>query len=503
MSNEELKECAQLFSDHYGNWSITAKRNPGVAIKLTPERLEKLMAPEGTSASLAYVDNELVGHALALRVNVEPYGYVSWVTQLVVHTDWRQKGVGKRLLTSIWSFSDDYAWGLVTANPYTVRTLEGATWRRCNPKSIHNRTDILKKVGQSIDYVRDREFIITSTSSKIDTDFEIEHNELERMIKRSRKGSDGESRPWRLGELSDGEEWLAFTFQSQKSTFDKNDLEERLNQSERVLQEAYERMKLDTNHKWSNPKHVVPECKYVFEIIDVDGTQAILDFGCGNGRHALQLARLGHHVFGIDFSKNLIEAAQKDAENNSLEKNLTFKEGDCRHVNLEIKFDVVFCVYDVIGSFADETENQKILANISKHLKPGGYVALSVMNMELTEHIAIYTGDVYEDPKLISQLNPSNTMQQTGDIFDPDYFLIDTNTNVIFRKEQFSEDGLLSSELIVRDRRYRRNEVIEICTKHGFEVIECRYVQAGRWDKALEAINPKAKEILYIGKKVN
>src|SRR6478735_10183253 len=40
----------------------------------------------------------------------------------------------------------------------------------------------------------------------------------------------------------------------------------------------------------------------------------ILDAGCGPGRHAVELARLGHQVTAIDFSAEMLEQAQQNFE---------------------------------------------------------------------------------------------------------------------------------------------------------------------------------------------
>ena len=41
-----------------------------------------------------------------------------------------------------------------------------------------------------------------------------------------------------------------------------------------------------------------------------------------------------------------------------------------------------------------------------------------------------------------------------------------------------------------------------MCTAAGFEIIFSRYVQAGRWDAELDAVDSRAKEILLLCKKI-
>ena len=134
-------------------------------------------------------------------------------------------------------------------------------------------------------------------------------------------------------------------------------------------------------------------------------------------------------------------------------------------------------------------------------MKNNGIAFVSVMNMELTENIARNVTDVYKNPKKLFKLKASNTMQSTGDIFDPEYFIIDTHTNVVFRKEKFINDGELAAEYIVRDRRYYLDNIVSEVEKIGFEVLEKRYVRAGNWSEELKNTDMKAKEILLILRK--
>lgn len=36
------------------------------------------------------------------------------------YKDYRQQGIAKNILFSIWGFSNHFAWGIVSANPYAI-----------------------------------------------------------------------------------------------------------------------------------------------------------------------------------------------------------------------------------------------------------------------------------------------------------------------------------------------------------------------------------------------
>src|SRR5205823_3845491 len=95
-------------------------------------------------------------------------------------------------------------------------------------------------------------------------------------------------------------------------------------------------------------------------------------------------------------------------------------------------------------------------------------------------------------------LPASEVMQETGQIFDPHFYLVDVNSHVVYRKERFDNPGdQLPTELIVRDRRYTPEEIARACTDAGFEVLEHYPVRSGRWDdRSLDETALRAREIL-------
>lgn len=48
---------------------------------------------------------------------------------------------------------------------------------------------------------------------------------------------------------------------------------------------------------------------------------------------------------------------------------------------------------------------------------------------------------------------PSDTMLRTGDVFKPEHYLINTDDGLVYRKEQFHEDDMISAEYLVTDKR--------------------------------------------------
>lgn len=494
-----IGQLASLYSEQYGTWSHREPRNPGGRVRLSPQRVGELLAPEEARLAYATFDGLVVGYAIAIQAKIPKYGVISWVTQLVVHEDHRRKDVGKSLLFAIWTFTNHFAWGLLTASPYAIRALEKATRRRCQPERIARNHKKLRNVAlQYVSYVKsDTEIQVNKHLSKINTQFLLDHSTLARMLQDVTRPD----APWQLGTIDEGWEWFAFTFHDQEEIeLAPEEIETMLKSSDQVAKVAYSRMLLNEDHRWA--QHSKSEAHFIASLCSLkpDGA-SILDFGCGTGRHALELAAMGFDVSGIDYLDSLVQRAREHADRRELAR-AQFLVADCRDTDLGRQFDVVVCLYDVIGTYTDEKENARIVANIAAHLKQGGIALISVMNLELTERRAKHLFSIAKEPNKLLALKPSQTMERTGDIFEPDYYMLDTETNIVYRKEQFAAGTSLPTELIVRDRRYRMNDIKNLCTGAGLKVVWSQFVHAGRWNDPFENDSDRAKEILVYCTKI-
>ncbi len=493
--DELIEQMSALYSSHYGRWSLAAKRNPGGPVRLPPARIKELLIPDAARLAYAIQDSEIVGYAIAIQAKVPDYGFISWVTQLVVHEDHRQRNVGKLLLFAIWTFTDHFAWGLLTANPYAIRALEKATRRRCQPMRIaRNHRKLRSFALQYVKYVNENTFIeVNRALARINTEFPIDHSTLPDML----AAATTPSVPWVMGPIKEGWEWFAFTFQDQeKIGLSPEEIETMLDSSDQVTKIAYSRMLLNEGHQWA--RFGADEARFIAALPGVTpGSTSVLDFGCGTGRHAAELGGMGFEVTGIDYLENLVAHARESADRKKL-SNVRFEIADCRNVDLGRRFDLILCLYDVIGTYADEAQNRRIIANIVHHLKPGAVALISVMNLELTERRAKHYFSLATDPDRLLALKPSGTMEKTGNIFDPEYYMIDRDTKIVYRKEQFEAGTTLPAELVIRDRRYKRDEIEGACRDAGLDVVWSRFIRAGHWDQPLEHDSDGAKEILLL-----
>ncbi|MCK5685836.1 class I SAM-dependent methyltransferase, partial [bacterium] len=119
------------------------------------------------------------------------------------------------------------------------------------------------------------------------------------------------------------------------------------------------------------------EIGFVTTVLQLEGSERILDLACGFGRHALALAQKGHSVVGVDITQAYVEEGRRLAKENQLD--VEFICADIRDVSFEKAFDVVLNLGDgAIGYLENDEENLKVFDLISSVLKPGGKHLMSV-----------------------------------------------------------------------------------------------------------------------------
>lgn len=489
-----INECSELYSEHYGRWGVSAPAERiGKRVKLSPDKIRQWLSSEESSIYWAKDEDKLVGYAIAIQVQVKKYGVISWVTQLVVHQNYRNNGIAKALLTSIWGFSDHFAWGIVSANPYAIRALETTTRRRAIPLRIKNNLKKIVLVGaEHIPYIDTSiETVVNKFTSKINTNFPIDHSEVGQML----EDVISPNIPWELGELDEGWEWLAFTFNDQiPFALGEAEIKRLLDTANQIAKKAYGRMDYSLQ-PWA--KNTSKEIDFIISQCHLNPGDLVFDFGCGSGRHAVALAERGMRVVGIDYVEKHIKEANKLKEEKRLDQ-LSFICGDCKSEILHgERAKAILCLYDVVGSFVDNNSNQEILHNIYRHLMDDGTALISVMNYELTKANAKYKFSITKNPNELLNLKPSTIQGETGDIFNGEYYLLETDSQgIIYRREQFNRGHALPIELIVRDRRFTSEEIEGMCRLARLEVEFCRYVNSGGWSENRNATDKHAKEIL-------
>jgi SAM-dependent methyltransferase len=119
-------------------------------------------------------------------------------------------------------------------------------------------------------------------------------------------------------------------------------------------------------------ENTVREVDFIINALELSEKERVLDLACGFGRHALELARRGYTVVGVDITLEYIVEARKLAKERGI-KGTEFICADLRDITYREEFDVVLNIADgAIGFLESDEENLKIFDLISSALKPGG-----------------------------------------------------------------------------------------------------------------------------------
>ncbi|MEO5627769.1 MAG: class I SAM-dependent methyltransferase [Candidatus Saccharimonadales bacterium] len=95
-----------------------------------------------------------------------------------------------------------------------------------------------------------------------------------------------------------------------------------------------------------------------------DGKE-LLDVACGTGLHLPYLVD-DFDITGVDLSEQQLAQARKRLPE------ISFNQGDMRNFDLGHQFDVVTCLFSSIGYVHPYEDMKEAVANMAKHLKPGG-----------------------------------------------------------------------------------------------------------------------------------
>ena len=114
--------------------------------------------------------------------------------------------------------------------------------------------------------------------------------------------------------------------------------------------------------------------------------ERLMDLGCGKGRHAVSMAKMGHDVVGVDLSDRSISFAQSAYQ--SVE-GLSFVRADMRTLGAHFKTDSfggVLLLFTSFGYFEDDKDHDSVLTQINSLLQPGGLLVLDYFNLETVQN---------------------------------------------------------------------------------------------------------------------
>ncbi len=137
-------------------------------------------------------------------------------------------------------------------------------------------------------------------------------------------------------------------------------------------------------HGWPTKEPTREVVQYLKKITVARGGTA-LDIGCGEGRHAIELARMGYRVYATEIEPLALRKASQAARKNGVLKRIFFKVQDVLNLKFPKNYFDVIVDYGVFHHIV-KADNHIYKRNILRVLKPGGHLILSVFSTKFKHH---------------------------------------------------------------------------------------------------------------------
>lgn len=102
----------------------------------------------------------------------------------------------------------------------------------------------------------------------------------------------------------------------------------------------------------------------------------IINYGCGTGRHDIELTKIGYQCTGIDLSSLMIDIAKENVDKENID--IDFSVADIRDYEPQEKYDAVISLFHVMSY---QNQNQDIISafqSARKALQTGGLLLFDV-----------------------------------------------------------------------------------------------------------------------------
>jgi len=156
---------------------------------------------------------------------------------------------------------------------------------------------------------------------------------------------------------------------------------------DKLFYETYRLLKSEEQNK--------AEAEFIARALDLPKGSKLLDLGCGYGRHAVYLAKMGFRVTCFDLSDYLLNIARERVNEFGVGNSVEIVKGDMRRLSFHGEFDGVYMFYTTFGYFNDE-DNEKVLEGVSRALRCGGKFLLDALNPVLIAFRAYIHGGKFD-----------------------------------------------------------------------------------------------------------
>jgi len=207
------------------------------------------------------------------------------------------------------------------------------------------------------------------------------------------------------------------------------------------------------------------EVDFIEHEIGFDRSLRVLDVGCGTGRHAIELARRGYTVTGVDLSRSLLDRARQKAAQAGV--SVTFRQHDARALPYTEEFAVALLICEGAFPLMETDEmNFHILRGIRRALQSPGKLILTTLN-------ALYPLSHSAEELLNANAPEARISNSTFDL------LTFRMTSVL----EVTDDSGVKKSLTCNERYYAPSEISWLLASLGFQKIEICGCAPGQFNK--------------------
>lgn len=175
---------------------------------------------------------------------------------------------------------------------------------------------------------------------------------------------------------------------------------------------------------------------------------SILDLGSGPGARAIELARRGFDVTGIDIVPAFVDYAREAAAAAGVDAR--FVLADMREFEKPRGYEAALCLYNLFGFFGD-ADTSRLLEHTHASLKPGGKLLLEILGHEVVmRQWRDFSAGEIDDTLFIER----RSLEADGSQLASHWSI----TSAAGRRD-----------FVVRQRLYRADELADALVRSGFE----------------------------------
>ena len=210
--------------------------------------------------------------------------------------------------------------------------------------------------------------------------------------------------------------------------------------------------------------------------------ERILDLACGEGTFAIEMAKRGFEVVGLDRSPYMLKFARRKAKREGVE--VKFIKGDMRKLSFKEEFDLITCWFDSLNYLLELRDLEETFRGVHRALRRGGFFIFD-MN-------TIYG--------LVSwREQPCNIEQDTPELFEVHCKDYDFERNIAtMRIIGFVKrgKGWIRIEEVHRERGYTIKEIEDCLNKTGLRII-------ARWGdiREMSELKPDSRRVWFVTRK--